>query len=193
MVQNQMNVNLFGPWLMSKIFMPDLIESKGRIVNMISFCTECQLPTLSVYSASKAALMSLSVGMRMELSKHDVDVILFNPGDHPGETPLCYGQDEKYKQMETEVKQRFFKIPQVLKDFDSYQGKFTTIFPGRPKLAKLNSPGLYQNFDKIMLDDKPKTLYVNSDWKTRGFFGLVNSLPASLSDKIRTAIMKLPK
>ena len=41
--------------------------------------------------------MSLSNGMRMELSKYGVDVILFNPGDHPGETPLCFGQNTYYK------------------------------------------------------------------------------------------------
>ena len=40
--------------------------------------------------------MSLSNGMRMELSKYGVDVILFNPGDHPGETPLCFGQNTYY-------------------------------------------------------------------------------------------------
>ena len=33
----------------------------------------------------------------MELSKYGVDVILFNPGDHPGETPLCFGQSANYE------------------------------------------------------------------------------------------------
>ena len=46
---------------------------------------------------TKAALLSLSNGMRMELSKYGVDVILFNPGDHPGETPLCFGQSANYE------------------------------------------------------------------------------------------------
>ena len=48
---------------------PRITLSKGRLVNMISFCTECPLPTLSVYTATKAALFSLSNGMRMELAK----------------------------------------------------------------------------------------------------------------------------
>lgn len=54
---------------MSQVFMPHLMESEGRLVNMISYCTECPLPTLSVYTATKAALFSLSNGMRMELKK----------------------------------------------------------------------------------------------------------------------------
>ena len=58
-------------------------------MNMISFCTTCPLPTLAVYTSTKAALLRLSEGMRAELLKFGVDVVLFNPGDHPGSTPLC--------------------------------------------------------------------------------------------------------
>ena len=96
MVKKQFDVNVIGCWRISQAFQPHLMASKGRIINMISFCTECPLPTLSIYTATKAALFSLSNGMRMELSKYGVDVILFNPGDHPGETPLCYGQAKLY-------------------------------------------------------------------------------------------------
>ena len=67
----------------------------GRIVNMISFCTTCPLPTLAVYTSTKAALLRLSEGMRAELLKFGVDVVLFNPGDHPGSTPLCAYQASK--------------------------------------------------------------------------------------------------
>lgn len=97
MVERQFDVNIIGCWAISKAFLPHLMASKGRLVNMVSFCTECPLPTLSIYTATKAALMSLTNGLRMELSKHDVDVVLFNPGDHPGETPLCYGQEANYE------------------------------------------------------------------------------------------------
>ena len=70
---------------------------KGRLVNVISYCTECPMPTLSVYTSTKAALKTLSDAMRMELVKYDVDVVLFNPGDHPTETPLCSGQEKNYQ------------------------------------------------------------------------------------------------
>ena len=69
MVKNQLDVNFLGCWRMSQVFSPHLIESKGRLVNMVSYCTECPLPTLSIYTATKAALFSLSNGMRMELAK----------------------------------------------------------------------------------------------------------------------------
>jgi len=41
--------------------------------------------------------------MRMEQRKRGVDVILFNPGDHPRQTPLCAGQGHYYDRMERET------------------------------------------------------------------------------------------
>jgi hypothetical protein len=80
--------------------------------------------------------------------------------------------------------------------FNAYKSKFETAFPSiaAPSLIKkLISPGLYTNFDKIISDAKPKIHYVNSDWKTRSFFGLLTIMPTSWSDKIRIAVMRLPK
>ena len=186
-----MNVNFIGCWMMSKVFMPHLMASKGRLVNVVSFCTECPLPTLSVYTATKAALMSLTNGMRMELSKYGVDVVLFNPGDHPGETPLCFGQSVHYEAMQPEV---FLRFPSsVTKHFEAYRSKFETNFFGRPPTVKLASPGLYRNFDRILLNDKPDPMYVNSDWKTRLYFGFLNVVPTRWSDKLRLGLMRLPK
>ena len=118
-----------------------------------------------MYTASKAALRSMSAGMRMELGKYGVDVIMFNPGDHPGETPLCAGQDIHYAAMEREVNHScssrfalssnplstrvFIKVnaisdaDKVLKHFESYRAKFSALFP-MPSLKKLNNPGYYK-------------------------------------------------
>ena len=50
-------------------------DDQGRIVNVISNCTECPLPTLGPYTASKAALLALSDAMRPELARTGVKVI----------------------------------------------------------------------------------------------------------------------
>ena len=171
--------------------MPHLMASNGRLVNVVSFCTECPLPTLSVYTATKAALMSLTNGMRMELSKYGIDVILFNPGDHPGETPLCFGQNVHYEAMKAEVCQRF--PSNVTNHFEAYRSKFESTFPGQPPTIKLKSPGLYKNFDRILLDNRPDPMYVNSDWKTRIYFGILKAIPTRWSDKLRLGLMRLPK
>ena len=70
--RNQIDVNLYGLWSVSKTFAPCLIQANGRLVNIVSFCTECPLPTLSLYTATKAGVLSLSEGMRMELARFGV-------------------------------------------------------------------------------------------------------------------------
>lgn len=88
---------------MTRHCLPLLVAGRGRVVNVVSHCTECPLPALAVYTASKAGLMSLSDGMRPELAKYGVDVVMVNPGDHPRATPLCAGQDRHYASIEEEL------------------------------------------------------------------------------------------
>lgn len=93
MVRRQFEVNVIGSHIVTKAFLPLLRKGENaRIVNMVSFCTDCPLPMLSVYTATKAALKSYSAGLRMEMRKFGIHVVLFNPGDHPEGTPLCAGQ-----------------------------------------------------------------------------------------------------
>ena len=125
--------------------------------------------------------------------RYNVNVVLFNPGDHPGETPLCYGQEANYELMREDAMKRFSKFPKVLKHFEAYKRKYVDAFPDQPPLKKLDSPELYKQFDKILIDVKPKKFYINSPRKTRIFFGLLNLLPRNWSDKARLALMRLPK
>ena len=66
------------PCLVSSLELKITIYVKITIYRV---CFNCPFPTLSVYSASKAALRTLSEGMREELSYFDVDVVLLNPGE----------------------------------------------------------------------------------------------------------------
>lgn len=96
--------------------------------------------------------------------------------------------------MRPEVEARFgTEHPQVLDHFEAYKQKFAATFPNKPPLKKLDSPGLYKNFDKIISLGKPQRFYVNSDWKTRSFFGFLKLIPVSWSDKLRIGLMRLPK
>ena len=64
---------------MIKICFPSLKSARGRVINMISNCTDCPLPTLSVYTSSKAGLKYLTHGMRPELAKYGIKVsVVYN-------------------------------------------------------------------------------------------------------------------
>lgn len=190
LVQRQYEVNTMGPLRLSKAMLPHLRASRGRIVNVISNCTDCPMPTLAVYTSSKAALRSLSDGMRMELAGDKVDVILFNPGDHPFETPLCSGQAEIYDQMEREVKaipdhERFFDY------FEQCRGKFSGLFP-EPELKIIDNPGFYSTFADILKADKPKVEYINISRWDRFYYGLIGMVPSWMGDALTVGLMKLP-
>lgn len=53
----------------------------GRIVNIASFVGRTPVPMFTAYSASKAAVLSLTRGLALELAEHDVTVNAVCPGN----------------------------------------------------------------------------------------------------------------
>ncbi len=79
--QWEMNTNYFGTLLMVRAFAPILGRNGGgAIVNLLSVVSIANAPVFSSYSASKAALYSLTQGIRAELAKQNTQVIGVFPG-----------------------------------------------------------------------------------------------------------------
>lgn len=76
----QFDVNFFGVLNCTKCALP-LMTSGGKIINISSACALFSLPFRALYSASKAAVNSLSYGMRNELKNAGIDVVAICPGD----------------------------------------------------------------------------------------------------------------
>lgn len=92
--QWEMNTNFFGTLLMVRAFAPILQRNGGgTIVNMMSVVAVANAPVFGSYSASKAALNSLTQDIRAELAAQGTQVIGVFPGpvdtamatDVPGE------------------------------------------------------------------------------------------------------------
>ena len=94
--------------------------------------------------------------------------------------------------MSSEINVVYKDNKRLLEYFNGCEEKFTSNFP-RPALQKIDSPGLYTEFDKIITDPIPQYAYVNSDIITRSFFGILRILPRKWSDMARLALMRLPK
>lgn len=72
-------INTFGAVNMVRSFLSQLIESRGRVVNISS--ESVRLPAaFHPYAASKIALEALSVSMRNELALNDVKLCIIRPG-----------------------------------------------------------------------------------------------------------------
>ncbi len=75
------DVNVLGAFLMSKHCLPSLRESHGFIINIGSVAGPLTIPFQTFYSISKAALQSLSEGLRLEVKPLGVRVTTVLPGD----------------------------------------------------------------------------------------------------------------
>jgi NAD(P)-dependent dehydrogenase (short-subunit alcohol dehydrogenase family) len=77
----EMETNFFGPLMMCRAFAPILAgNGGGAIVNMLSILARVNLPMYGSLSASKAAALSLTQGVRAELAKHGTLVVAVMPG-----------------------------------------------------------------------------------------------------------------
>jgi short-subunit dehydrogenase len=74
-------LNFFVPLALTQLVVPHMrAQSSGVIVNVSSVGGKVTLPWLTLYSASKYALGSLTDGLRMELKKDGIHTIAVCPG-----------------------------------------------------------------------------------------------------------------
>ncbi|TQV75827.1 SDR family oxidoreductase [Denitrobaculum tricleocarpae] len=79
--RNEMEINYFGVLNVTRAFAPILAQNGGgAIVNMSSIAAYVNFPVLGSYSASKAAVHSLTQGVRAELAAQDTLVVGVYPG-----------------------------------------------------------------------------------------------------------------
>jgi len=76
----QMDVNLYGPYRVTKAFSPLIMESSGRITNISSVSGIYSGPLFGSYSMSKHALEAFTDALAAELSRFDVQVSAIEPG-----------------------------------------------------------------------------------------------------------------
>ncbi|MBR6739988.1 MAG: SDR family oxidoreductase [Clostridia bacterium] len=79
---SQMDANFFGALRVMRAALPYMREQGGgRIINIGSLAAEFAVPFQSIYSASKAALRSLTSAMRAECAPFGIELSVVEPGD----------------------------------------------------------------------------------------------------------------
>jgi short-subunit dehydrogenase len=80
-VRAMVEVNFFAALAMTQLVVPQMrARRSGMIVNVGSIAGRVTLPWLSLYSATKFALASMTDGLRMELSPDNIKTMLVCPG-----------------------------------------------------------------------------------------------------------------
>ncbi len=76
-----LDINLTGPYLVSKAFVPKMIENGGgRIIMMASVASKQASHYMTAYVTSKHGLIGLARSMAVELNKHHITVNAICPG-----------------------------------------------------------------------------------------------------------------
>lgn len=84
-MQFQMDVNLFGPYRVTKAFAPLIIESQGRITTTGSISGILSSAFLGPYSMSKHAMEAFTDSLARETEKFGVHVSVVEPGNYSSE------------------------------------------------------------------------------------------------------------
>ena len=77
-----MNVNVDGPFRVTKAFTPLIVASKGRIVTISSISGILSTANLGVYSMSKHAIEAFGDSLAAQLEPQGVSVSLIEPGNY---------------------------------------------------------------------------------------------------------------
>jgi len=120
--RHQLEVNLLGPFIVTKAFLPLLGAdparkgNPGRIVNISSSSGKIAGPFTGAYAASKFGLEGFSESLRRELILFGIDVIIIGPGAIV--TPI-------WQKSDTGLTERFRETPfvEALAKFEQYAAK----------------------------------------------------------------------
>ena len=100
-------VNLRGPFLTCKAFLPDLLtRGKGTILNLVS--TDA-MPGLAAYIASKQGLTGFTQSLAVEVGQQGIQVIAFGPG--MVDTPAIRGVAPKLAPLLGFSEEQFLSMP----------------------------------------------------------------------------------
>ncbi len=92
-VRRMFDTNIIGLIETTRLALPHLEKTRGTIVNVVSTVADHPFPNMSVYSATKAALLCLTRAWATELASKGIRVNAVSPG--PIETPAY--QPEKMR------------------------------------------------------------------------------------------------
>lgn len=76
-----MDINLRGSFLCIKSVLPQMLRNrKGHIINILSVAVQTTFEDSSLYAASKAGLLAMSDGLRLEVRGYNIKVTNIMPG-----------------------------------------------------------------------------------------------------------------
>ncbi|KAL5333386.1 hypothetical protein BJX70DRAFT_406232 [Aspergillus crustosus] len=153
---NVLNINLIGPYLVSRSFIPLLLKGQDQyLINVASVAAHLTNPTLSAYQTSKVALVRLTQLLDKEYSSHGVTCFSIHPGNSP--TDIMGGPDG----MNEHEKLVFTETPKLSADTLVYlTSEKRQWLGGRYVNVTWDMPELMRKEEEIVSGDKLKVRLV---------------------------------
>lgn len=101
-VEFQMDVNVMGPYLVTRAFAPLIIESKGRISTIGSISGYLTSTLYGPYSMSKFAVEAYSEALASEMERFGVKVSVIEPGSFKSDISLSVRKRREQRGQTTE-------------------------------------------------------------------------------------------
>jgi len=144
----QMNVNVYGPYRITRAFAPLIIESKGRISTIGSIAGTLSSATWGPYSMSKHAMEAFNDALADEMKRFGVKVSLIEPGTY--QSRIGASAVKRMKQREQSLDGSEFKA-----DMDENVEWLTTT------LAQSGDPNeVAEMVLQALFDENPKARYL---------------------------------
>jgi NAD(P)-dependent dehydrogenase (short-subunit alcohol dehydrogenase family) len=181
-LRRQLEVNVVGQVAVTRVVLPRLRRSHGRIVFVSSLNGRVSFPLLGAYCASKFALEAVADALRMELKPWDVLVVVVEPAQT--KTDMWHTADTSMEQMAAamaaEMRQLYAgHLPGLGKAID--RTRKTAVPP--EKVAKVVEQALTARRPRAryVVGAAPKLLLI-----------VATSLPTSVRDRVLRAVSAQP-
>ncbi|KAL1514067.1 hypothetical protein ABEB36_003390 [Hypothenemus hampei] len=190
LIKHQIDVNFLGTLKLTNAFCCLLRHHKGRVITVSSHCALANLPGISIYGATKAALSSWSDGLRVEMAKYGVQILTFIPGSFATESNIMGRQLQNVQEMHdnfTAEQHHFYS--DYFKRYNIYLSFITP--PSEPQ--KIQDENLYKVFEGTLLDKYPDAVYKHEPLRYKLYHMLFKYSPVVLRDYFITKFMQMPE
>ena len=154
----QMNVNVYGPYRVTRAFAPLIIESKGRISIIGSISGTLAPATWGPYSMTKFAMEAYADALADEMKSFGVHVSLIEPGAYRssiGKSALARMDERNQSADDSQLEAAMIESVNWLKRFEDGQGD-----PAEVAAAVM----------KALFDDNPKPRYLTVPTQEQAFW-----------------------
>lgn len=189
-IEQQINVNLIGTIKMTRTMLPLARKHKSRIINVTSHCSIKTLPTLSIYSATKAGLAAFTDGLRLEMKECGVEVVNFIPGSFALNSNILALQSKYSAEMRESLNEE-----QVLfyGDYFDRLNLYLTAISVERDPAVLPNDNILKTFEEALLESPPKARYLCEPLRYKIYHFLFRITPLPMSDWLTWKFIQLPR